>query len=55
MGFLILVFIVFNLNFWVGTAVLAHLEKQYLLPEWYGLKEYVKAAIFWPLVYREYS
>ena len=55
MGILILAFIVFNLNYWVGVAVLVHLDKNYRLPEWYGLKEYVKAAIFWPLVYREYS
>lgn len=55
MGFLITVFIVFNLNFWVGVAVLAHLDKNCRLPVWYGVREYVKAAIFWPLVYREYS
>ena len=55
MGFLILVFTVFNLNFWVGVAVLLHLDKDYRLPAWFGIKEHVKGAIFWPLVYREYS
>ena len=55
MVFLISVFIVFNLNFWVGVGVLAYLEKQYRLPVWFGVKEHVKGAIFWPLVYKEYS
>ena len=55
MGFLILVFTVFNLHFWVGVAVLVHLDKNYRLPVWFGIKEHVKGAIFWPLVYKEYS
>ena len=55
MVFLISVFIVFNLNFWGGVAVLVHLEKNCRLPVWFGIKEHVKGAIFWPLVYKEYS
>lgn len=55
MGFLILVFIVFNLNFWVGIAVLVHLEKRYQLPVWFGVKDYVKWAVLWPLTYRKYA
>ena len=55
MGFLIVLFIVFNLYYWVGVAVLTHLEENSLLPVGCGMREHVKNTILWPLTYNKYK